>query len=145
MKLMHHYPSEKFIISTVTTNRMVWLIGISHEEKYLEQVLDRLAHEDLANKKVMVEMFAYPMPKAIKKRYPSHANFWDRLASYIQSRNGTLIFGDDKKLYYEAKQKTKEFMKNLPRKRITELARQYGNIAYVKRNPHFAKAHTISC
>jgi len=81
---------------------MTWLLGVRHDDKHLGDVLRRLSKEDLAGKKVMVEMFSYPMTDDLRKMNSHFVNQWEGIAGYVLERKGQLVFGEDKELFYGA-------------------------------------------
>jgi predicted DNA-binding protein YlxM (UPF0122 family) len=87
---------------------MAWLIGIQHDDKHLEDVLKRLSKEELAGKKVMLEMFSYPMTDDLRKMNSHFVKQWEGIAGYVQAHNGQIIFGENKELYYGALKSMKD-------------------------------------
>jgi uncharacterized protein YecA (UPF0149 family) len=99
---------DNYIKSEETPGSMSWLIGVEHCEDYLEQVINRLAKEQLNNKKVMLEIFSYPVDDFIRKMNPSFAKFWESIGRYVLDGNGSIVFGEDQSSYFNAIQKKNE-------------------------------------
>ncbi|MBN2052320.1 hypothetical protein JW756_02350 [Candidatus Woesearchaeota archaeon] len=97
---------------------MHWLIGVEHSEKNLDQVLNRLAQEEISNKKVMLEIYSYPVDNIIRDMNPSFTNFWEGIAKHILDWNGSIVFGEDKSLYFKALQRGEELSKIINEERL---------------------------
>lgn len=143
---------------------MSWLIAVEHEEKYLGQVLNRLGQEDIRGKKVMLEMYSYPMEPKIREINSSFANFWDGIARYVLDENSSIVCGEDSKLYFDACRRMNELghkkfnlieqmrfreqdyweedLENENKaieRQVEELSFQYHEVVpFVERDPHFA-------
>jgi hypothetical protein len=127
-------PPEMIIMIAAPLLFMTWLLGVRHDDKHLEDVLRRLGKEELAGKKVMVEMFSYPMTDDLRKMNSHFANQWDGIAGYVLERKGQLVFGEDKNLFYGAQDSMDNILKRINderepvrevRRRIDELEQEY--------------------
>ncbi|MFA5888499.1 MAG: hypothetical protein WC852_07360 [Candidatus Nanoarchaeia archaeon] len=87
---------------------MALLIGVTHCEEYTGRVIRRLSHENLENKKVMLEMPSYPLECMRRAISSSFANFFDGIASYALEQKGILVFGEDPILFERAVEKKRE-------------------------------------
>jgi hypothetical protein len=83
---------------------MTLLIGVAHEEKYLDQVLNGLSNESLKDKKVMLETFSYPLTDDLRAMNISFVNFWEGVSNHILDKGRNIIFGENSSLYYGARE-----------------------------------------
>jgi hypothetical protein len=98
---------------------MTLLIGVAHEKENLEAVINRLDHEKMGGKKVMVEMFSYPtnIDASIIAIDSSFGKFWNGIGKYVLDNNGSLVFGESESLYYTAIEEMKRICRLIKERR----------------------------
>lgn len=83
---------------------MTLLIGVRHYKEYSQEVIDRLSLEDLTNKKVMLEVYSFPIDEE-SKIFDGCSQFWKTIGNYILQRQGRIIPGDNKELFWKAQKR----------------------------------------
>jgi hypothetical protein len=123
-------------------NNTTLLVGILHDECYLDDIVRFLFSENMKQKRVMVELTKSPVSSKLR------GTFFKKIANHIVANGGILIYGDDEKILERTYAKYAELWQKatVPGISFMEYERLRSEMDHVipliERDPHFLKVAT---
>lgn len=118
------------------------LVGILHEECYLDDIVRSLVSENIRQKRVMLELTKTEVSSKIR------GTFFRKLANYIVANGGILVYGDDEKILERTYAKHTELWQKATVPGISfmeykKLRSEMDHVVpFIERDTHFLKVAT---